>query len=161
MERLLLTALVGGLPLAFGQDQDATALEEQYKTCSKHYIPAEICTPDIFRQIQGGGTCTAGQQDGGGLSAVRYLQARLKNPESMQARSAHVTRKGHICLSIGAQNGFGGMTVGWDASQVAWLGTCEPVFHNRMVAGVGGLRATPAGHQDCVHSHPDADGRHG
>jgi hypothetical protein len=32
--------------------QDADAMERQYKTCAKHYIPAEKCTPEIYRQLK-------------------------------------------------------------------------------------------------------------
>ena len=32
--------------------QDATALEAQYRMCAKHYIPADKCTPDIYRQLK-------------------------------------------------------------------------------------------------------------
>ena len=32
--------------------QDAAALEAQYRTCAKHYIPADKCTPEIYRQLK-------------------------------------------------------------------------------------------------------------
>jgi hypothetical protein len=32
--------------------QDAAALEAQYKTCANHYIPADKCTPEIYRQLE-------------------------------------------------------------------------------------------------------------
>jgi hypothetical protein len=45
------------------------------------------------------------------LNAVKYYQTRLKNPASLQVRTACITNKGDICLEVGGQNGAGGMTV--------------------------------------------------
>lgn len=33
-------------------DEDASALEARYKTCAKHYIPADKCTPEIYRLLK-------------------------------------------------------------------------------------------------------------
>jgi hypothetical protein len=48
---LCVTAIAVAL-CAKAQGQDATALEEQYKTCAKHYIPADKCTPEIYQQLK-------------------------------------------------------------------------------------------------------------
>lgn len=98
--------------LAFGQGQDATALEEQYKTCAKHYIPAEKCTPEIYKQLKDKDNAPLDPNTASALKAVKEYQKKLKNPESMQVRTAYVTEKGSICLEIGAQNSLGGQTVG-------------------------------------------------
>jgi hypothetical protein len=37
---------------AGGYPQYAAALEAQYRTCAKHYIPADKCTPEIYRQLK-------------------------------------------------------------------------------------------------------------
>jgi hypothetical protein len=34
------------------QAEDASALEAQYKTCAKHYIPGDKCTPEIYQQLK-------------------------------------------------------------------------------------------------------------
>lgn len=48
---VLLVTLLCGLTAQL-QAQDASALEAQYKTCAKHYIPADKCTPEIYQQLK-------------------------------------------------------------------------------------------------------------
>jgi hypothetical protein len=90
---------------------DAAALEAQYKTCAKHYIPAEKCTPDIYQQLKERDEAPLDPLTTSALNAVKDYQTRLKNPASLQVRTAYITNKGDICLEVGAQNGAGGMTV--------------------------------------------------
>jgi hypothetical protein len=93
--------------------QDAVALEAQYKTCAKHYIPAEKCTPEIYQQLRDTDNAPLDPLTASALQAVRYYQTRLKNPASLQVHTAYVTDRGDICLAVGAQNGLGGMTVSY------------------------------------------------
>ncbi len=112
---LLITALGVGL-CARAEGQDAAALEDQYKTCAKHYIPAEKCTDIIYKQLKYNDIANAAIDEPDSntvtaLKAVREYQRKLKNPASMQVRTAYITDKGLVCLDISAQNGFGGHTV--------------------------------------------------
>lgn len=142
-------------PLAVAQLQDdATALEAQYKTCAKHYIPSEKCTAEIYQQLKAKDNAPLDPATDSALRAVRDYQTRLKNPSSMQVHTAYITDKGDICLEIGGQNGMGGQTVSrvvytrkgrWldqggglgDGPGVTnrWAGYCTALFHPRMVAG--------------------------
>jgi hypothetical protein len=118
----LLILPVGCGPSSFGQTtatQDADALEAQYKTCAKHSIPSDKCTPEIYRQLQEKDSAAAklDPQTAEALTAVAAYRDMLKNPDSMQVRSAKIVdftiRKDAyhaICLVIGGQNGFGGVT---------------------------------------------------
>jgi hypothetical protein len=91
--------------------QDATQLEEQYKTCANHYIPADKCTDDIYRQLKAKDNAPVDPTVAKALVAVKEYQSKLRNPKSMQVRMAYVTtEKGLICLDISGQNGMGGMT---------------------------------------------------
>ena len=79
--------------LSFGQataPQDAEALEAQYKTCAKHYIPADKCTPEIYQQLKAKDNAPLDPTAAAALKAVREYQSRLKNPDSMQVRTAYV-----------------------------------------------------------------------
>jgi hypothetical protein len=100
--------LLASLPL---RGQDAAAMEEQYKTCAKHFIPAEKCTPEIYRQLKEKDTAPLDPKVAFALQGVKQYQKRLKNPESMQIHTAYVTDRGDACLEIGAQNSVGGQTV--------------------------------------------------
>src|ERR1019366_7930297 len=100
--------------LSFGQataPQDAPALEAQYKTCAKHYIPADKCTPEIYQQLKDKDNAPLDPATISALKAVKDFQTRLKTAASMQVHTANVTDKGDICLEIGGQNGAGGQTV--------------------------------------------------
>lgn len=100
--------------LSFGQataPQDAETLEAQYKTCAKHYIPADKCTPEIYAQLKAKDNAPLDPTSAAALKAVKEYQAALKNPDSMQFRTAYVTEKGDTCLEVGSQNGAGGMSV--------------------------------------------------
>jgi hypothetical protein len=165
MKHLLLTLSILTLAASFaaGQaspDQDATALEEQYKTCAKHYIPSEKCTPEIYRQLKNKDSAPLDPQTSSALSAVKAYQKKLKNPASMQVHTAYVTDSGDVCLEIGGQNTLGGQTVDrvvftnngkWrdgtgllgslaspdhvDGSRNMWPGYCTRGFHQKLVPG--------------------------
>jgi len=100
--------------LSFGQAttiQDAGALEAQYGTCAKHYIPTDKCTPEIYQQLKAKDNAPLDPVATVALKAVKEYQSRLKNPASMQLQTAYVTDQGAVCLEIGAQNGLGGISV--------------------------------------------------
>jgi hypothetical protein len=143
------------------QTQDATALEAQYKTCAKHYIPAEKCTPEIYQQLKSKDNAPLDPNTAAAVSAAKEYQTKLKNPGSMQVHTAYVTEKGDVCLEIGGQNGMGGQTVSrvvytskgrwldeggffgsWDQQNRGtggvdrWLGVCQKGgFHPKLVPG--------------------------
>jgi hypothetical protein len=104
------------------QAEDATALEARYKTCAKHYIPAEKCTLEIYQQLKGKDEAPLDSKTAAALSAVKEYRTRLKNPDSMQVQTAYVTNEGAVCLEIGGQNGMGGMSV----SRVVYLTDAWP-----------------------------------
>ncbi len=114
-------ALMGGLSMA-AQAQDASALEAQYKTCAKHYIPADKCTPEIYQQLKAKDDAPLDPTTATALKAVKEYQQRLKNPASMQVHTAYVTNEGAVCLDIAGQNGLGGMS----ASRVVYLTDAWP-----------------------------------
>lgn len=100
--------------LSFGRTtttQDADALEAQYSTCEKHHIPADKCTPEIYQQLKAKDNAPLDPKAATVLSAVKEYQSRLKNPDSMQLRTAYLTDEGAVCLEVGAQNGAGGTSV--------------------------------------------------
>ena len=112
MRTLLAVLLLSTLSL--GQTtttQDADALEAQYKTCAKHSIPADKCTPEIYQQLKAKDNAPLDPKTATVLQAVKEYQSRLKNPDSMQLRTAYLTDEGAVCLEIGAQNGRGGISV--------------------------------------------------
>jgi len=104
------------------QAQDASALEAQYKTCVKHYIPADKCTPEIYQQLKAKDEAPLDAKTTSALNAVREYRTRLKNPDSMQIHTAYVTDEGAVCLEIAGQNGMGGMSV----SRVVYLTQAWP-----------------------------------
>jgi hypothetical protein len=103
--------VVGVAPFAYGQTQDATALEAQYKTCAKHYIPADKCTPEIYQQLKDKDNAPLDPTVATALGAVKEYQTQLRNPASMQVRTVYITNNKDICLEIGAQNAVGGQAV--------------------------------------------------
>lgn len=58
------------------QTQDASALEAQYKTCAKHYIPAEKCTPEIYQQLKAKDQAPLDPKAAAALSAVKEYRTR-------------------------------------------------------------------------------------
>jgi hypothetical protein len=91
--------------------QNAEELEAQYKTCAKHSIPADKCTPEIYQQLKTKDNVPLDPDTATVLKAVKEYRTRLKNPNSMQVHVAFITEKRDICLEIGAQNGLGGTSV--------------------------------------------------
>ena len=118
----VLLLLSCGLLTVQTQAQDASALEAQYKTCAKHYIPAEKCTPEIYQQLKKKDEAPPDPKTASALSAVKEYRTRLKNSESMQVHPAYVTNDGAVCLEIAGQNAMGGMTV----SRVVYLTQAWP-----------------------------------
>jgi len=110
MRKMLLLTLLCGLTAQL-QAQDASALEAQYRTCAKHYIPADKSTPEIYQQLKAKDNAPLDSTAATALKAVKEYQSRTKNPDSMQLRTAYVTDEGAVCLEIGSQNGAGGMSV--------------------------------------------------
>jgi hypothetical protein len=104
------------------QAEDATALEARYKTCAKHYIPTEKCTPEIYQQLKEKDEAPPDSKTAAALGAVKEYRIRLKNPDSMQVHTAYVTNDGAVCLEIGGQNGMGGPSV----SRVVYLSDAWP-----------------------------------
>ena len=98
MATLLALILTGGI-FVRAHAQDAAALEEQYKTCAKHYIPADKCTPDIYQQLKDKDSVPLDPNTTAALRAAKDYQTKLKNPESMQVHTAYVTEKGDVCLA--------------------------------------------------------------
>ncbi len=142
------------------QAQDAAAMEEQYKTCSKHYIPADKCTPEIYKQLKDKDDAPLDPKTASALSAAKDYRRRLKNPASMQVHTAYVTDTGDVCLEVGGQNTLGGQTVsrvvytskgrwldeGGFLGALAqedrpaggvdrWAGYCTKGFHRKLVPG--------------------------
>jgi hypothetical protein len=99
------------------QAEDATALEARYKTCAKHYIPSDKCTPEIYQQLKEKDAAPPDSKTAAALGAVKEYQKRLKNTDSMQVHTAYVTDEGAVCLEIAGQNAMGGLTV----SRVVWI----------------------------------------
>jgi hypothetical protein len=140
MKTILAVLLLCALP--FGQTtttQDADALEAQYSTCEKHHIPADKCTPEIYQQLKAKDNAPLDPKTATVLQAVKEYQSRLKNPDSMQLRTAYLTDEGAVCLEIGAQNGRGGISV----SRVVyvtpeWKGAKRLRGHWLDESGVGG-----------------------
>jgi 2-oxoglutarate dehydrogenase complex dehydrogenase (E1) component-like enzyme len=64
--------------------QDAATLEEQYKTCAHHFIPADKCTPEIYRQLKAKDNAPLDWATDAALAAAHVVQSGLKNPDSMQ-----------------------------------------------------------------------------
>jgi hypothetical protein len=125
MKTLLMVLFLSAL--SFGQAstaEDAEALEAQYKTCAKHYIPAEKCTPEIYRQLKAKDSAPLDPTAAAALKAVKEYRTRLKNPESMQVHTAYVTERGAVCLEIAEQNAMGGLSV----SRVVYL---SPILTHR------------------------------
>jgi hypothetical protein len=111
---LLCCGLLTAQPQA---DEDASALEARYKTCAKHYIPADKCMPEIYRQLKAKDNAPLDATVAAALKAIKEYQTRLKNPDSMQVHTAYVTDRGAICLEIAGQNAMGGLSV----SRVVYL----------------------------------------
>jgi hypothetical protein len=136
---VLLMTLLLSCRLTGVQAEDASALEAQYKTCAKHYIPAEKCTPEIYQQLKAKDNAPLDSTAAAALKAVKEYQTRSKNPDSVQVRTAYVTDEGAVCLEIAAQNGAGGMSV----SRVVyftpdWKGAKRLREHWLDESGVGG-----------------------
>lgn len=107
----LIVLVIGLIALPLVHAQDATALEEQYKTCARHSIPSDKCTPEIYQQLKAKDNTPLDPTIATALIAVKEYRGHLKNPASMQVQTAYVTDQGAVCLAIGAQNGLGGISV--------------------------------------------------
>ncbi len=129
-------------PAPATQNADAGALEAQYKTCTKHYIPADKCTSEIYQQLKAKDEAPLDPTIASVLRAVKKYQGGLTNPASLVVRAAHVAaNNGDICLDILAQNNVGGMSLSWVtySSQGKWLGEspCEEIVVDGQMVEVG------------------------
>jgi len=131
----------------FAAAQDASELEAQYKTCAKHFIPADKCTPEIYRQLKAKDEAPLDDKTAATLKAVKEYQSRLKNRESMQLHTAYFTDEGAICLEIGGQNGSGGTSVSRVVYVTAdWKGAKRLRNHWLDEGGFGGAASSDAEH---------------
>jgi hypothetical protein len=109
MKSTLLLLAISFSTLALSQT--ASDLEAQYKTCARHSIPSDKCTPEIYRQLREAENAPLDPDVEKAVAALAEYRGRLKNPESMQVHTAYLTDDGALCFEIGAQNGMGGVTV--------------------------------------------------
>lgn len=119
---LSLTAVLAGILCARVSAQDAGALEAQYKTCAKHYIPADKCTPEIYQQLKSKEDAPLDPKVSLALNVLKQYQVSMRNPDSMNVRLAYVTEpndagQSSVCLTISGQNGMGGMS----SASVQWI----------------------------------------
>lgn len=132
--------------------QTADVLEAQYKTCAKHYIPSDKCTPEIYQQLKAKDEAPLNSDTSFALWATKLYQGKLRNPDSMQVRAAYVVRGksgSKVCLEIGAQNGLGGITV----SQVVYASGVRGSGWNYPTT-IGGVEYS-AWQADCTKSSTD------
>jgi hypothetical protein len=76
----------------------AAASEAQHKTSAKHYVPADKCTPEIYKRLKDKDNAPPDPTTATALQAVKENETRLKNSESMQVYTAFVINEGD-CLS--------------------------------------------------------------
>lgn len=145
-QRILMVLLVSMLAGGLARAQDAAVLEEQYKTCAKHYIPADKCTAEVYQQLKAKDNAPLDPETTAALNATGLLQSSLRNPKSMILRRAYVAKTGYVCLSVSAQNGLGGMDIldavllpgkrpRWLQGETSWVGTCHKRFKQGMNPG--------------------------
>lgn len=91
------------------QPQDAATMEAQYKTCAKHSIPVDKCSPEIYQQLKAKDEAPLDVTTMAALKAVKHYQKDMFNPGSLQVHKAFVLDNGEICLQVGGQNQLGGM----------------------------------------------------
>jgi len=133
-------------PAQQGPPEDAAALEARYKTCAKHYIPAEKCTQEIYQQLKAKDEAPADTKTAAALSALKEYRGKLKNPESMQVHTAYVTDEGAVCLEVAGQNGAGGLSVSRVVYFTAdWSGAKRLKGHWLDEGGFGGTAARDIG----------------
>jgi hypothetical protein len=108
---VMLLLFCGLLTTQLQADEDARAPEARYKTCAKHYIPADKCTPEIYQQLKDKDEAPPDAKTATALSALKEYRTRLKNPDGMQVHLAYVTDEGAtLALRPGAHRSslFGG-----------------------------------------------------
>jgi hypothetical protein len=95
------------------QAQDAAALEAQYKTCTKHFIPSDKCTSEIYQQLKAKDEAPLDPATATALLAVKDYRTKLLNPETIQIVKIYVhdVESGELCLEVNSQNQGGGMTL--------------------------------------------------
>jgi hypothetical protein len=102
--------------------QDAAALEEQYKTCAKHYIPADRCTTEVYQQLKVKDNAPINPDVAFVLDGIKGVQSSFYNPSSMQVRFAYIEDAGEkafrtlvdgpvACFELAGQNQYGGMSI--------------------------------------------------
>lgn len=127
--------------VGMGRAQDAETLEDQYKTCAKHYIPADKCTLEIYGQLKAKDNAPLDPNVTLALEAVKMVVSPTAsnrapdnhgfiNPDTVQVRVAYVIEPGTngktgmkqvhrgmsknyptVCLELGGQNPLGGTAV--------------------------------------------------
>jgi hypothetical protein len=127
---VVIVVLVGFVVLAVaGYGQRAAQLEEPYRTCAQHYIPAEKCTIEVWAPLVQAAWIAAGNAPVDSrvvwaLLGVQAVQVYLKNPASIQIRNVFVREVSEkssladgpiVCFEVSAQNSLGGMDIGWFA----------------------------------------------
>jgi hypothetical protein len=129
-------------PVQQSPSEDATALEARYKTCAKHYIPAEKCTPEIYQQLKGKDETPPDPKTATALKLIKEYQSHLKNPDSMQVHTAFITDDGAVCLEIAGQNSMGGPSV----SRVVYLTDSWPHRNKNHWLDEGGFGGAAMAH---------------
>ena len=75
--------------------QDAAALEEQYKTCARHYIPTDKCTPEIYKQLKDKENAPLEHNVAPSLSGVQTKWTRIEKTDALRGTtSARFTMEG-------------------------------------------------------------------
>lgn len=101
--------LTGGLA-AKAQNTSAKELEAQYKLCSKHYIPADKCTEEVYKQLKTEHDALLDPKTAAAVEVFKDIKYMFKNPKSAQVTTALVTETMGVCIRVSSQNGMGGMT---------------------------------------------------
>jgi len=68
--------------------QDAEALEAQYKTCAKHDIPADKCTPEIYKQLKDKENAPLEHNVAPSLSGVQERWTRTEKTDALRGTTS-------------------------------------------------------------------------
>ncbi len=102
---VLLASCVG----LMAQDKpDAEMLELQYKTCAQHYIPADKCTLEVWKQLHDKDKPSDDPLVKQALRAVHMLQRSLANPD-IKLTMVYAATDSTTCISYSGHNAYGGM----------------------------------------------------
>lgn len=92
------------------QKPDVTAMEDQYKLCSKHSIPADKCTDAVYKELSIKRDALLDPKTSAALEVFKDVKWMFKNPKSAQVTFAIVTETMGVCIRVSSQNSLGGMT---------------------------------------------------